>query len=176
MNSSETHCALRRTVDKLQDILLVLLITVVASLVFVQVVLRYIFHAPLMGIEELLLFPTTWLFMIGAVKASSKKTQIVARVLEVFLKEPRSISSVRAIASFFTCSVLAWLIRWGYDYFKYLIRMKKESPTPYLPTIWYEGLVFVALILMFIYSFVELCEHIGHLRHGTAASLRQEGE
>ena len=48
MNSSETHCALRRTVDKLQDILLVLLITVVASLVFVQVVLRYIVHAPLL--------------------------------------------------------------------------------------------------------------------------------
>ncbi len=176
MDSSETHCALRRTADRLEDIILVLLITIVALLVFIQVVLRYIFHAPLMGIEELLLFPTTWLFMIGAVKASSEKTQIVARVLEVFLKTPRSVSTVRAIASFFTCSVLAWLIRWGYDYFKYLIRMEKESPTLYLPTIWYEGLVFVALILMLAYSFVELCEHISHLKHGTAANLRQEGE
>lgn len=176
MKGLETHGALRHAADKLQDVLLVLLITIVASLVFIQVVLRYIFHAPLMGIEELLLFPTTWLFMIGAVKASSEKTQIVARVLEVFLKTPRSISAVRAVASFFTCSVLVWLARWGYDYFKYLIRMEKESPTLYLPTIWYEGLVFVALILMFAYSVVEMCEHIGHLRHGTAASLRQEGE
>ena len=81
MSDVNSHCVLRRGVDKLQDALLVVLITTVSLLVFVQVVLRYVFHAPLMGIEELLLFPTTWLFMIGAVKASSEKTQIVARVL-----------------------------------------------------------------------------------------------
>jgi TRAP-type C4-dicarboxylate transport system permease small subunit len=175
-NSTEKHCALRNAADGLMDWLLVILISIVALLVFVQVILRYIFHAPLMGIEELLLFPTTWLFMIGAVRASSEKTQIVARVLEVFLKTPRAISLVRTIASFFTCMVLLWLSYWGYDYFKYLLRMQKESPTLYLPTIWYEGTVFIALILMFVYSLIEMFENFNHFKNGTAATLQQEGE
>lgn len=158
MSGTNSHCALRRWADTLWDALLIVLITLVSLLVFVQLMLRYVFHAPLMGIEELLLFPTTWLFMVGAVRASSEKSQIVARVLEIFLKSRRSVCALRSIAAVASCAVLGWLSMWGYDYLKYLLRMEKESPTLYLPTIWYEGLVFCALVLMLLYTAVEFFE------------------
>ncbi|MBR1671502.1 MAG: TRAP transporter small permease subunit [Fretibacterium sp.] len=167
---------LRQMTDTLLDGLLIVLISVVALLVFIQVLLRYVFHAPLMGIEELLLFPTTWLFMLGAVRASSEKTQIVARVLEIFSSSPRFISGLRAIAAIASTAVLLWLSKWGYDYLKYLLRMQKESPTLYIPTIWYEAMVFAALVLMVVYTLIELCEHVRHFLAGTAEALKQEGD
>jgi len=58
----------------------------VAVLMFVQVILRYVLKMPLMGIEELCYFPTVWLYLFAAVKASSERGQLVARVLEIFLQ------------------------------------------------------------------------------------------
>lgn len=167
---------LRSITDNALDKILIILMSIISLLVFVQVLLRYIFHAPLMGIEELLLFPTSWLFMLGAVRASSEKTQIVARVLEIFSKSPRFISGIRVIASVMSTIVLLWLFRWGYDYFKYLMRVHKESPVLYIPTIFYEIMVFIALALMIIFTLVELYEHICHFKAGTAEALRMEGD
>lgn len=167
---------LRSITDKALDRMLIILISIISLLVFVQVLLRYVFHAPLMGIEELLLFPTTWLFMLGAVRASSEKTQIVARVLEIFSNSPRFISGIRTIASIMSTCVLLWLLRWGYDYFKYLMRVHKESPVLYIPTIFYEIMVFIALILMTIFTLVELYDNIRHFKAGTVEALRMEGD
>lgn len=156
--------------DKFLDLFLPVLITGVTLLVFIQVLLRYVFNAPLMGIEELLLFPTTWLYMCGAVKASSEKTQIVARVLEIFLKRQKSVYLLRAIAAVFAGGVLIWLTKWGWDYFKYVLRVWKESPVLYIPTFWYEGLVFVALAFIFIFTVLEVADYV-KLYRGTPADV-----
>jgi TRAP-type C4-dicarboxylate transport system permease small subunit len=152
--------SLRAWADKILDLSLPVLITGVTLLVFIQVLLRYIFNAPLMGIEELLIFPTTWLYMCGAIKASSEKTQIVARVLEIFFRRQKIVYLLRAIAAFFAGVVLIWLIRWGWDYFTYVLRVWKESPTLYIPTFWYEGLVFFALAFIFAFTVLEVVEYL----------------
>ena len=136
-----------------------LLITGLSLLIFIQVLLRYVFNAPLMGIEELAMFPTTWLYMFGAVKASAERTQIVARVLEIFLKRQRSVYLLRALAAAVSCVVLIWLLRWGLDFFRYVLRVWKESPTLYIPTFWYEGVFFPALILILLYTGSEILEY-----------------
>ena len=147
-------------VDAFLDLSLPVLITGVALLVFIQVLLRYVFNAPLMGIEEMLMFPTTWLYMCGAVKASSEKTQIVARVLEIFLKRQRSVYLLRAIGAAASTVVLIWVMKWGYDFFRYSLRVWKESPTLYIPTFWYEGVVFFSLVFILIYTICEIAEYL----------------
>lgn len=49
---------------------LTLLLTTVALMQFIQVIWRYIVEQPLMGLEEMLVFPTLWLYMLGSVNAS----------------------------------------------------------------------------------------------------------
>ena len=147
-------------VDAFLDLSLPVLITGVALLVFIQVLLRYVFNAPLMGIEEMLMFPTTWLYMCGAVKASSEKTQIVARVVEIFLKRQRSVYLLRAIGAAASTVVLIWVMKWGYDFFRYSLRVWKESPTLYIPTFWYEGVVFFSLVFILIYTICEITEYL----------------
>lgn len=145
---------------KAQDVVLVFLMSFISILVFGQVVLRYVFKAPLMGIEELLLFPTTWAYLIGAIKASADKNQIVARVLEVFMRRQKSVYLVRAIAAALSGVVLIWLSYWGYDYLKYALRVQKESPTLFIPMIWSESLVFVSMACMTFYTIVEFFGHV----------------
>ena len=81
--------------DKVLDWINVFSLLSVAVLMFVQVILRYVLKMPLMGIEELCYFPTVWLYLFAAVKASSERGQLVARVLEIFCKRQRSIFLLR---------------------------------------------------------------------------------
>jgi len=131
---------------------LTILISTVAAMEFYQVVMRYILELPVMGLEELLVYPTIWLYFLGSVNASREDTQIKANVLEVFLKTDRSKLIVRVISDLFSLVVALWLTYWAYDYFRYALRVWKESPTLYIPTFYAECALFIGLVLMTFYA------------------------
>ncbi|WP_163337579.1 TRAP transporter small permease [Desulfopila sp. IMCC35008] len=129
-----------------------LLISVVAAMEFYQVLMRYVFELPVMGLDELLIYPTLWLYLLGSVNAAREDTQIKANVLDVFLKTEKSRLVVRVIADIMSVTVSCWLTYWAWDYFKYARRVWKESPTLYIPTFWAECSLFIGLTLMTAYS------------------------
>lgn len=131
---------------------LTVLISTVAAMEFYQVVMRYILELPVMGLEELLVYPTLWLYFLGSVNASREDTQIKANVLDVFLKTDRARLIVRVIADLLSVIVAAWLTFWAYDYFRYALRVWKESPTLYIPTFYAECALFIGLVLMTFYA------------------------
>lgn len=129
-----------------------LLISIVAAMQFYQVLMRYVFELPVMGLDELLVYPTLWLYILGSVNASREDTQIKANVLDVFLKTEKSRLIVRVIADLMAVIVSSWLTYWAWDYFKYAKRVWKESPTLYIPTFYAECALFIGLVLMTVYS------------------------
>lgn len=131
---------------------LTILISTVAAMEFYQVIMRYILELPVMGLEELLVYPTLWLYFLGSVNASREDSQIKANVLDVFLKTDRAKLIVRVIADLLSVIVAAWLTFWAYDYFRYALRVWKESPTLYIPTFYAECALFLGLVLMTIYA------------------------
>lgn len=137
-----------------------LLISIVAAMEFYQVVMRYIFEIPVMGLDEMLVYPTLWLYILGSVNASREDTQIKANVLDVFLKTEKSILLVRVIADCMAVTVSCWLTYWAYDYFRYALRVWKESPTLYVPTFYAECALFIGLVLMTAYSGMYLFKNI----------------
>ena len=130
---------------------LTFLISTVALMEFVQVVMRYIFEIPIMGLEEVLVYPTLWLYFLGSVNASREDTQIKANVLDVFLKTDRSRQIVRVIADALSLVTSAWLTWWAWDYFRYALKVWKESPTLYIPTFYAECAMFIGMALMTFY-------------------------
>jgi TRAP-type C4-dicarboxylate transport system permease small subunit len=127
---------------------LTLLMSIVALMMFVQVLARYVFQVPLMGLEEVLVFPTLWLYILGSVNASREDTQIKANVLDVFLKTRSSKLAVRITADVMSLVVSAWLTWWTWEYLRYALRVWKESPTLYIPTFYAECALFIGLFLM----------------------------
>lgn len=131
---------------------LTLLITTVALMNLYQVIMRYIFEIPVMGLEEIMVYPTVWLYFLGSVNASREDTQIKANVLDVFLKTDRARLIVRVMADVMSFVVSTWLTYWAFGYFRYSLRIWKESPTLYIPTFYAECSLFIGLLLMTLYT------------------------
>lgn len=131
--------------------LLTFLIASVALMQFVQVVTRYVFEVPIMGLEESMVIPTLWLYMLGAVNASREDTQIRANVLEIFIKTERGHQILALISETISLVISSWLTYWAWDYVKYAWRVWKESPTLYIPTFYHECSVFIGLLLITLF-------------------------
>ncbi|MBJ7552830.1 TRAP transporter small permease [Marinomonas spartinae] len=146
---------------------LTILISIVAASQFVQVVTRYVLQTPVMGLEEIVLIPTIWLYILGSVNASREDTQIRANVLEIFLKTDRAKLVLHIISDFLSIMVSLWLTWWAWRYFAYSIRIWKETPTLYIPTFTYESSLFIGLSLMTLFT-------ISHLYKNTLKLIKNQ--
>jgi TRAP-type C4-dicarboxylate transport system permease small subunit len=135
------------------------LMLAVTFLVFVQVILRYVLHHPLMGIEELLLFPTIWLYFLGGAIASRERNHIECRVLTMYVRGT-SLHLANALKTAISLGVAVWLTYWAYEYFRYALRVGKESDMLYIPLVLGESALFIGLLLMSAYTAHELLDHL----------------
>ncbi|EDZ44746.1 DctQ [Rhodobacterales bacterium Y4I] len=154
--------------DTFTKYLLTGLICLVALGQFVQVVTRYLLQIPVMGLEETMLYPTIWLYILGAVNASREDTHIRANVLEIAIKTERGHTVLAIVGEIISLTVGLWLLSWAWEYTQYAWRVWKESPTLYLPTFYSEVALVAGLGLMMLYTAVHLLRHINALRAGAA--------
>jgi TRAP-type transport system small permease protein len=145
-----------KILEKLQEYITMLLAIALPVLVTVQVLLRYVFRAPLMGIEELMLFPIIWLYMIGGANASRSRTHIECGILTLYITKGRSRALFDMLRITISVAVGCWLTYWAYWYFQYSLRSWKLSPLLRLPMFFAEMIVFVGLVLMVFYTLIEL--------------------
>jgi len=153
-------------VDKFFKYLLTALITIVALGQFVQVITRYVLQVPVMGLEETMLYPTLWLYMLGAVNASRENSHIRANVLEIFLKSPKNLLVLAILGEFLSLVIGAWLTYWAWDFTGYSWRVWKGSPTLYLPTFYADISLFIGMILIMGYTCKNFYKHFARLQSG----------
>ncbi len=149
--------------NKTINYLLTGLICLVAGGQFFQVMTRYVFEIPVMGLEETLLYPTLWLYVMGAVNASRENTHIRANVLEIFIKTDRQKNILAIVGEALSLIIGCWLTYWAWDFTKYSLRVWKESPTLYLPTFYVDVALVVGLVLMMLFTARQLWQHIREL-------------
>ncbi|SDJ30872.1 TRAP transporter small permease [Aliiruegeria lutimaris] len=154
--------------DTFSKYLLTCLIGVVALGQFVQVITRYVLQIPVMGLEETMLYPTVWLYMLGAVNASRENTHIRANVLEIWLTTKRQHTVLAIVGEIISLIVGLWLLSWAWDFTRYSWRVWKESPTLYIPTFYSDISLFIGLALMMLYTALHLLRHIRTLSRETA--------
>jgi len=147
----------------IQTFILFFLMLGVAFLVFIQVILRYVLHAPLMGIEELLLFPSIWLYMLGGASASWERSHISCGVLTLYIKRPKSVAVFHTLKGLVSLVVCLWLTYWAFGYFQYSFKVGKASALLYIPLIYGESAIFISLALMSFYTAVEVKDYFKNL-------------
>lgn len=155
--------------DHLAKYLLTALICVVAMGQFVQVITRYVLQVPLMGLEETMLYPTLWLYILGSVNASRENTHIRANVLEIFIKTERGHTVLAVLGEVISLTVGLWLLSWAWDYTRYAWRVWRESPTLYIPTFYSDFALLIGLGLMMAYTGLHLVTHLRRLASGAAS-------
>ncbi|MBO6864912.1 MAG: TRAP transporter small permease subunit [Alphaproteobacteria bacterium] len=154
--------------NRFASILLTSLICIVALGQFVQVITRYVLEVPVMGLEETMMYPTVWLYILGAVNASRENSHIRANVLEIFLKTDRGHTILAIIGEVISLIVGLWLLSWAWQFTQYAWKVWRESPTLYIPTFYFDVALVVGLALMMVYTALHLIRHIRDLRTGAA--------
>ena len=142
-----------------QKYIAIVLCIIVPCIIVYQVFLRYVLKAPLMGIEELLVFFIIWLYMIGGAVASKERTHISCGILTLYMKKPLTINLFNVAKAAFGVVCCAWITKWAWWYFTYSLNLWKTSDILKIPMFYAESAVFVGFALMTLYTFVEMCEN-----------------
>ena len=141
-----------------------LLAVAVPVTMLIQVLLRYVFKAPLLGIEEFLQFPTVWLYMIGAALASVMHSHIECGVLAVYIKNEKALSVLNAVKCLISAVVGCWLTYWCWWYLLYSLDKWKISDLLHIPQITGDSALFVGVLLMTIYAITDFFVEISNTR------------
>ena len=149
--------------ERFASVVLTALIVIVALGQFVQVITRYVLQVPVMGLEETMLYPTLWLYMLGAVNASRENTHIRANVLEIFLTTRTQHLVLAIVGEILSLVIGLWLTWWAWDFTRYAWRVWKESPTLYIPTFYSDVALFAGLVLMMHFTTINLVRHVREL-------------
>ena len=157
---NKTWRAIYTVIVKIQRFFAFAAVIIVPCLVVYQVFLRYVLKAPLMGIEELELFPIIWLYMIGGSVASEQRNHIECGILTLYIKKPKSMALFLCFKSLFSCAVGVYLSYWGWWYFSYSLKLWKTSDILRIPMFFAEGIIFVGFALMLFFTLIELVDHI----------------
>jgi len=150
--------------QKAQRFVTLCLILILPLLVFVQVLLRYVFKAPLMGIEELMLFPTIWLYMLGGANASMERNHISCGVLTLYIKREKTNHLFNLVTSILSFLISTWLTFWAFKYFLYSFKVWKVSNLLYIPMFIGESAVFVGVLIMTLYAAMDIFHNFKKLR------------
>ncbi len=149
-----------KIMGKVQSVIISLLAVIIPLLITAQVILRYVLKMPLFGIEELMLFPIIWLYMLGGANASMERNHISCGILTLYIKKEKSIAIFNFIKALISVAISMWLTYWAFWYFTYSLKMWKLSDLLYLPMFFAESAIFIGLVLMVFYALVELYDMV----------------
>lgn len=142
------------------------------GVMFAQVLLRYVFESPFVGIEEVALLLGAWLYFLGLVYVTRNGEHIHGGVLTLVVKNPNTVRAVRLLMT--VLSILACAI-FGFFAIKYaLFEIQTGRLSSYMR--WPKGLWSSSLIAGFVgtqlYLILQLANQILDLKYRLAADRR----
>lgn len=138
--------------DVIQNVINTVCLSALVILVVAQIFLRYVLKLPLLGIEEVMMYPIIWLFMIGGASASLRDEHIECGMLESFVSNPKILSVFNTFKYFSSFAISGVLCYYTFQMAGYSLKLWKTSGTLYIPMFYAEVAMFVGMLLMFIYS------------------------
>ncbi|MFQ5997099.1 MAG: TRAP transporter small permease [Dehalococcoidales bacterium] len=146
-------------------------------LVFIQVWLRYVFHVPMLWVEEIAVTPAFWFYMMGAAYAVYERSHITVDIVAVMVRRPKRRLTIRFISALITLGLAMLFVYWGYYFFVWDLQMNMETATLRYPMIYGRcSIFFAAGILGGFYFWVETIDLARQLFWGKAPLFERKVE
>jgi len=145
--------------SRIERTIMVITSIVIVILVMTQVVLRYVFKHPIMGVEEMATLLGFWMYFIGAANGSRERSHIKADLLNVLVKSPRKLVFIKSGVTLFTLVMIAIMTNWTWNYFLWSLKTFERSPSLGIPMIYSQVALFIAAMLMLLYTFIEFIDY-----------------
>jgi TRAP-type C4-dicarboxylate transport system permease small subunit len=147
-----TRTALRALVT-FEQVISVLLLLMIVSLIFAQVVARYVFNAPLFWSDELARYTYVWLSFIAAVFVAAERGHIQIDVIDRLLG-PRGRLVVEIVAGLIVIGTCLFVIYGSWPWL--MTNIRPRSPALRLPMVWLYGVVWLAFALIALHTLINL--------------------
>jgi len=162
--------------EKAEQTILVIVSITVTVLVMIEVILRYVFAHPLMGVEELATLVACWLYFIGSAHASRERSHIMADVLNTIVKTPRNFVKIKFFITLFTFIMTIIFLEWSWGYIRWALRFPEYTPSLRLPLLYAQISMLISAVLMVFYTFVELVDYALQLLGKREITVKREEE
>lgn len=173
---SQREVAFRWIPTVMQSVLVLACIAIIV-LIFSEIWLRYVLHLPLLWVEEIVIIPVFWLYMMGAANGAYERSHIKVDVLDIVIKNPRQRLIFKWIASLATACLAALFIWWGYQMFVWDVKFNPTSATLNYPYVWARCSIFFAGgILCGLYFTIEAVDWGRQLFGGKAPLFEEKKE
>ena len=139
-----------------------------AGLMFIQVVLRYAFASPFVGIEELSLLFGAWFYFLGIAYVTRDGEHIHGGILTMVVRDPNGVQAVRLVV---TALGVAACAVFGYFAIKYaLFEIQTGRLSSYMR--WPKGMWSASLIFGFVGTTIYMILQAVHQYLDLQARLR----
>lgn len=132
----------------------------IALAMFIQVILRYIFNAPLFGLEEISVFVLAWFTFIGAAYSVQTESYIKADLISLVIKNPKIKKPFDIIAFILCICSTAILSYYGYKYAVWSYNNHVISPTFLISSNFGFAALVVGGVLMSLHFFYLLIREL----------------
>jgi len=154
-----------KTLGKLEDLLMIFGIVLAVCLIFLQVILRYLFHASLPWIEEAARYLFVYFTWIGASAAASSDRHIRVEIL--YNKFPKAKKYLVVVGAIVCLAMSLFMLIYGMDLIQNMRRFSALSPTMKIPMwICYMAIPIGGLLLSIKYAYNLFAIHLKQLKKG----------
>lgn len=147
------------TLNTLIRVVMVVCLTIMASLVFTNVVLRYVFSSGLTWTEELASFLFVWMIFLGAIEAMRSKEHLSVNIL--LNKFSSRVRQIITIINYLILLFIMWLLFEG-SWSLTVLNKANKAPATGIPYSFIYGIVTFTSVCMTIIIVVQLYRIIFH--------------
>ena len=131
---------------------------VLLMLLIIAAVARYIVVAPILWVEEIIVYIVFWYYIIGAVYSTYERTYIKGGVMHLVLKSPKARGYLNIVNALIPLALCCLFSVWGFQDFIWNLEFKSTTMMLYLPLEWAHLSIFAGFSLMALYFFKELID------------------
>ena len=142
----------------------VLLSLFVACAMVLGIFMRSAMHAPMLGLEEIILFGVMWLYMMGAALASRDRSHLGADFVSVFVRKTRIRNALHLLATLISLAMVIAFVVWSYDLLAWGMSKRQSTPIFQLPLYLSQASLFCASILFLFYMLRDVIHDLDRLR------------
>ena len=139
-----------------QKLILIITSLVIAVVVSIGVIMRYVFEVNFFGQEELLTLFALWLYWVGGIYGSYEQSQIGADIVISLTKSWKAKKAIQIIIFVISMIVCGFFIAWGIDYTAWSLENNAVSPGLKIPLITSKITMLVGFVFIFLYTLYNL--------------------
>lgn len=149
---------------KIQENIMVVSSIIIAFMILMSAVMRYVFHTDFYGMEEIVIILAFWLYFLGSAYAAHEDSHINADLLSSFAttKKSKNILAIIKYTLSFAVSLLTTV--WCVEFIAWNIGMNPKTPVFSIPLLTSQVSILVSFALMTIYILGHLLKSIKELR------------